>query len=82
MAACCGAYHTISLSNDGIVHSFGINQYGQLGLGLIKPYVSLPTPIRNLPKISKISCGFHFTACVDCEGFMWSFGENTDMYNK
>ena len=23
-----------------------------------------------------ISCGFYFTVCVDCEGFIWSFGRN------
>ena len=23
-----------------------------------------------------ISCGEHFTVCVDCEGFIWSFGDN------
>ena len=29
-------------------------------------------------QISKnmISCGINFTVCVDCEGFIWSFGEN------
>ena len=25
-----------------------------------------------------ISCGSRFTICVDCEGFMWSFGDNNN----
>ena len=75
MAACCGGYHTITLSNDGTLHSFGYNALGQLGLGHINP-VLLPTPIPNLPQITQISCGSNFTVCVDCEGFMWSFGKN------
>ena len=76
MAGCCsGEYHTITLSNDGTLHSFGYNFHGELGLGHNKD-VSLPTPIPNLPKISQISCGRFFTVCVDCEGFMWSFGDN------
>ena len=75
MAACCGALHTITLSNDGTLHSFGYNRTGQLGLGH-NNRVSLPTPIPNLPKINLISCGGYFTVCVDCEGFMWSFGDN------
>ena len=75
MAACCGSDHTIALSNDGTLHSFGHNEQGQLGLGHNKK-VSLPTPIPNLPQISLVSCGAYFTVCVDCEGFMWSFGEN------
>lgn len=76
MAACCsGEYHTITLSNDGTLHSFGFNYYGQLGLGN-NNHVSLPTPIPNLPQISLISCGCYFAVCVDCEGFIWSFGVN------
>ena len=75
MTACCGEYHTITLSNDGTLYSFGKNRHGQLGLGHNND-VSLPTPIPNLPTITQISCGFHFTVCVDYEGFMWSFGEN------
>ena len=75
MTACCGSYHTITLSNDGTLHSFGHNEKGQLGLGHNKD-VSFPTPIPNLPKISMISCGSYFTVCVDDEGFIWSFGKN------
>ena len=75
MACTSGYYHTITVSDDGTVHSFGHNGKGALGLGHNQS-VSLPTPIPNLPKISKISCGYNFTVCVDCEGFMWSFGEN------
>ena len=75
MACASGENHTISLSDDGILHSFGRNTEGQLGLGNNKN-VSLPTPIPNLPQINMISCGSDFTVCVDYEGFMWSFGEN------
>ena len=75
MAACCGCDHTITLSNDGTLHSFGNNEYGQLGLGHHND-VSLPSPITNLPKVKLISCGAYFTVCVDYEGFLWSFGDN------
>ena len=75
MACVCGSFHTITLSDDGTVHSFGRNYRGQLGLGHNKD-VSLPTPIPNLPKVNMISCGTDFTVCVDFEGFIWSFGKN------
>ena len=75
MAACCGEYHTITLSNDGSLHSFGLNAQGQLGLRRTKD-VAIPTPIPNLPQITQIACGSRFTVCVDYEGFMWCFGEN------
>ena len=75
LMAACGEYHTITLSNDGTLYSFGYNGNGALGLGHYHN-VSLPTPILNLPKINMISCGDYFTVCVDEEGFIWSFGEN------
>ena len=70
----CGYAHTVTLSDDGIVHSFGRNTEGQLGLGHNND-VSLPTPIPNLPKIMEISCGSKFTVCIDNEGGLWSFGQ-------
>ena len=75
MACACGYDHTITLSDHGTVYSFGRNEDGALGLGHNND-VSVPTPIPNLPKISKISCGLNFTVCVDHEGYIWSFGEN------
>ena len=71
----CGAFHTITLSDNGTAHSFGRNKEGVLGLGHNND-VSLPTPIPNLPKINMVSCGAFFTVCVDYEGFIWSFGRN------
>ena len=75
MACACGLEHTITLSDDGTAYSFGRNNEGALGLGH-NQNVSLPKPIPNLPKIKMVSCGYNFTVCVDCEGFIWSFGEN------
>ena len=75
MACARGAWHTITLSDDGTAHSFGRNTDGELGLGHNKD-VSLPTPIPNLPPINMVSCGDYFTVCVDYEGFIWTFGEN------
>ena len=49
--ACSGENHTITLSNDGTLYSFGYNTYGQLGLGN-NDDVSIPTPIPNLPQIN------------------------------
>ena len=63
------------MSDDGVVHSFGGNDFGELGLGHDND-VSVPSRIPNLPQIKQVSCGCNFTVCVDLEGLVWSFGEN------
>ena len=76
MACVSGQFHTITLSNDGVVYSFGRNNEGQLGLSC-NSNISLPCSISSLPKIKQVSCGGNFTVCVDEEGFLWSFGNNS-----
>ena len=67
--------HTVTLSDDGVVYSFGQNEHGQLGLGQ-EMYVPLPTPISDIPQIKQIACGWGFTFFVDYEGLLWSCGKN------
>ena len=77
MLCATGGFHTITLSNEGTAYCFGKNGSGQLGLGEnTHDVVSVPSPIPNFPKITQISCGYTFTACVDEEGILWSFGDN------
>ena len=77
MSCTGGIEHSITLSNDGIVYSFGRNNFGQLGLENNNASVSIPSPIPNLPKIKEVSCGWSFTVCVDYEGTVWAFGQNS-----
>ena len=72
-----GEYHTITLSDDGVVYSFGVNMRGELGLGH-NDDVSVPSPNPYLPKINQVACGPNFTVCIDFEGFLWSFGKNNE----
>ena len=76
MSCSTGFGHTITLSDNGTVYSFGFNKYGQLGLGHQNWPIRIPKRISNLPKIKLVSCGQYFTICVDEEGFMWNFGSN------
>ena len=55
MACNTGASHTITLSNEGIVYSFGRNNCGQLGLGF--NYGITPKS--------------HFKSSQNKAGFMW-----------
>ena len=76
MACAIGTLHTVCLSDDGIVHSFGYNLAGNLGIGNNDEVVEVPNRISILPKIQQISCGSVFTVCIDNQGFLWSFGLN------
>ena len=62
-ACACGLDHTVTLSDDGTVYSFGSNDYGALGSINASNNVLVPTPIPNLPKINMISSGLRFTVC-------------------
>ena len=73
--AFCGTFHTLCLSNNGIVHTFGFNSGGQLGLGHNESEF-IPKQITLLPMIKHIACGYYFTVCADHEGKVWSFGTN------
>ena len=69
MACSCGSFHTTTLSGDGVVYSFGQNDFGQLGLGH-NDDVSIPTCIPNLHQVKQVFCGHKFTVCVDYDGVL------------
>uniref|UniRef100_A0A7S4ISW5 Uncharacterized protein n=1 Tax=Vannella robusta TaxID=1487602 RepID=A0A7S4ISW5_9EUKA len=77
-----GFRHTLFLLEDGSVVSFGANHCGQCGREVqsdgfpINP--DSPYVIQNLPRIKAISCGFNSSRCIDEEGNLWVFGNNTD----
>ena len=79
MLCSLGTGRTITVADDNKVYAFGSNELGQLGVGKER-FITIPTPIVNLPKIQKVSCGYWFTICIDFDGFMWSFGDN--MYGQ
>ena len=75
MACSVGCSHTVTLSDDGSLYSFGCDTNGELGLFGTNYNPVVPNLISTLPKIKQICCGGNFTVCIDEEGFMWS-GQN------
>ena len=77
----CGYCHTLCLDIDGYVYSFGENKYSQLGLGKdveTLKFSNVPQQIIDIPPIKQISCGRHFSFCLSEDGFLYSFGENSN----
>lgn len=73
--AACGFQHTVALSEDGNVYSWGRGKNGALG-HKDDCDVSQPKRIEGLSNIVKIDCGSHYTIVLDKDGNLFSFGSN------
>ncbi|XP_075812777.1 X-linked retinitis pigmentosa GTPase regulator isoform X6 [Microtus pennsylvanicus] len=72
----CGGGHTVVLTEKA-VYTFGLGQFGQLGLGTFLFETSEPRVIERIKdqKISFISCGENHTALMTDVGLMYTFGD-------
>ena len=71
---CVGGWHiarTYCLGEDGIVRYFGTS------LENVKEHDITPKVIQSLPSIKRIACGENHVICLDKNGNVFSFGDNT-----
>jgi alpha-tubulin suppressor-like RCC1 family protein len=69
----CGRYSALSVKTDGTLWTWGLNNWGQLGLGNTTNYSS-PKQIGALTAWSKTSgCGT-FAFSIKTDGTLWSWG--------
>ena len=71
----CGEYHTLCLSNDGNVYSFG--ESTERCHGQEEEKVFPPKMISTLKNITSIARGRYHTACLDSNGNVYSFGRHS-----
>jgi len=74
----CGYYHTLALTSNGRVLSFGRNDYGQLGLGHITQRVYMPTPIDSMEGkgVVCMAAGCYHSMLGTSNGMLYAFGRN------
>jgi hypothetical protein len=76
-AISCGGYHSLALTSNGRVYSWGYNGNGQLGQGKIK---ASPTPrllgLRG-SIITGICCGLEHSILLEDSGAIFTFGNNS-----
>ncbi|MDG0810439.1 RCC1 domain-containing protein [Cohnella rhizosphaerae] len=68
-----GGSHALLLTEDGEAYAFGLNGFGQLGLGDTLDR-SVPTKVAGLPKLATIAAGGYHSFAMDEEGALYAFG--------
>ncbi|XP_067850555.1 probable E3 ubiquitin-protein ligase HERC4 isoform X2 [Heptranchias perlo] len=74
----CGHYHSLALSKDGAIYSWGQNSYGQLGLGegfnsQIRPQCVIS--LTGIP-VAQIAAGGEHSFALSLSGAVFSWGRN------
>ncbi len=74
----CGMYHSLALSREGDLYSWGMGFEGQLGLTAQYKCVSSPRYIKhffNRP-VKFMACGYNYSLCITYDNKLWGWGEN------
>lgn len=83
----CGAFHSLAVTNEGILYAWGWNTKGQLGQGVVYTGGNSPTPLvvhalRNQGAfIRRVAGGFSHTVAEGYvsspdQSFIWTWGAN------
>ncbi len=70
-----GSRHSVALDEDGVVWTWGRNDWGELGDGMggDRPF---PRPLHGLPPIRQVAAANAHTAALDIQGTVWQWGNN------
>lgn len=71
----CGLHHTVVLTKNGDVFTFGSNQYGQLGTGDLLPYTG-PVQVKLNSVIVQVAAGSNHTVLLSSRGVVYTFGNH------
>ena len=70
-----GSYHSVAITSDGTVLTWGRNSHGELGNGS-KENSSTPTEVANLTNVKAVAAGDGFTVALVEDGTVWAWGDN------
>eukprot|EP01130_Rhizamoeba_saxonica_P017931 TRINITY_DN8833_c0_g1_i2.p1 TRINITY_DN8833_c0_g1~~TRINITY_DN8833_c0_g1_i2.p1 ORF type:complete len:580 (-),score=122.04 TRINITY_DN8833_c0_g1_i2:587-2326(-) len=74
---CCGEQHVVAIDDQGIIYSWGLGIFGQLGHGNIND-CGYPTVVEQLSglKIVDIACGSHHCLALTDDGEVYTWGSS------
>lgn len=72
-----GCEHTMAISRDGKLYSFGYNYRGQLGIGTTSSEAT-PRPVKSLlsRRVILAACSYHHSMILCADGALFSVGRN------
>ncbi|MGC5236843.1 CAP domain-containing protein [Streptomyces albogriseolus] len=73
-AISAGIGHGLALQADGTLQSWGLNAYGELGIGHYFP--SLPRRVPGLSDVRAIAAGIGHSLALTRSGRVWAWGDN------
>ncbi|XP_066574189.1 probable E3 ubiquitin-protein ligase HERC6 [Amia ocellicauda] len=74
----CGNYHSLALSRDGAVYSWGKNSVGQLGLGKGVPFKLIPSQVVSISgaPVTRVCAGAEHSFAISLSGAVYAWGAN------
>ncbi len=87
-AVSCGWEHTAAIQTDGSLWVWGSNSYGQIGNDggsndeyymeiTDSTYICQTVPVKVMDNVIAVSCGGDFTAAIQADGTLWTWGRNS-----
>jgi len=76
VAVSTGSQHCMALRSDGLVFTWGVNQFGQLGYPPVGMSITGPTQVPNLNGVVSISAGNSYSMALRDDGTVWAWGYN------